>query len=131
MSNIAKRAPDGRWLPGKSPNPSGRPKGAARIAREILARTNDGVEMVKCLIEIMRNQGTSASAMRLRKEAAAELLDRAFGKALQTMDIGGSGSAAFGAALEGLSDEKLTAVAEILFGGSAPGVIDAESSEAP
>ena len=52
-----KRGPDGRYLKGTpSPNPSGKPKGAFALTKEIQAQL-DVVEWCRVLIEIMRGNG--------------------------------------------------------------------------
>ena len=64
---------DTKWKPGQSGNPGGRPKGVARLAREM---TDDGRKAIAVLVDILEN-GKPAE----RIQAAKELLDRGFGKA--------------------------------------------------
>lgn len=68
----------GRWLPGVSGNPSGRPKGLRGLAEEIRRSTADGLELVATFLSIVRDPNQPAA---LRCAAARELLDRAFGRA--------------------------------------------------
>ena len=67
------RSQNGRWAPGRSPNPGGRPKGAGAV-RE-LARTKT-LLAIGTLTEICRNGQTDA----VRVAAAIALLDRGWGK---------------------------------------------------
>ena len=59
-------------------NPGGRPKG---IVSKIREQTDDGAEMVDLLLGVMRDATEPA---KLRMEAAKDLLDRGFGRAVQT-----------------------------------------------
>lgn len=77
---VIPRLMNGRWAPGRSGNPRGRPGGVAEI-RE-LARTHTA-EAIECLLTEMRKGDTSHA----RIAAANALLDRAWGKA--TQPIGG------------------------------------------
>jgi hypothetical protein len=64
--------PAGRWKPGQSGNPSGRPKGVGPVVRDA---TMGGKELVEILLEIARH-GTEKS----RITAATTLLAYAVGK---------------------------------------------------
>ncbi len=65
-----------KWKPGQSGNPSGRPKGIASKAREIIG--DDPTELLKVLLEIAVNPREKAAD---RRSAVESLLDRAYGKA--------------------------------------------------
>jgi hypothetical protein len=75
----ASRLADGRFAPGASPNPGGRPKDIGDV-RE-LARSHTA-ESVETLATIMRS-GKSEVA---RITAATSLLDRGWGRPVQTID---------------------------------------------
>lgn len=64
------------FKPGKSGNPSGRPKGIAAKAREIIG--NDPTELLTVFLEIAYDPAAKPAD---RKAAAEALLDRAYGKA--------------------------------------------------
>ena len=64
-----------RFKPGQSGNPSGRPKGIAAKAREIIG--DDPTELLEVFLEIAHNPAEKAAD---RKAAAEALLDRAYGK---------------------------------------------------
>src|SRR5215471_7747045 len=74
------RLPGGRWAPGHSPNPGGRP----RVIGEIrdLAREHTDIA-VRALVEIAAN-GRSESA---RVAAANSLLDRGWGRPLAPLEV--------------------------------------------
>lgn len=60
-----------------SVNPSGKPPGAAGLARYIASQTNDGFELVDKLLAIARSDDT---APRQREAAILALLDRLAGR---------------------------------------------------
>ena len=65
----------GKFLPGHSGNPGGRPAGLATLIRET---TNDGQELVDFMLSVFR--GEHGEEPRLRADAATWLSDRGFGK---------------------------------------------------
>ena len=69
---------NGRWAPGQSGNPGGRPGGVAAV-RE-LAR-NHTAEAIECLLKEMRQGDTSHA----RIAAANALLDRGWGRPTQPL----------------------------------------------
>jgi Family of unknown function (DUF5681) len=68
-----------RFKPGMSGNPGGRPPAAHEVS---LHARRYAVEMVNVLVRLAR----TAEAEAVRKSAAAEVLDRAIGKAPQAID---------------------------------------------
>jgi hypothetical protein len=77
MSEPIKRGERGKWLPGQSANPSGKPKGIGEL--QALARSRTVYALAR-LSHIAR-RGTEGPAVR----AAEILLDRGWGKAPQTI----------------------------------------------
>ena len=67
------RSPEGKFLPGQSGNPGGRPKDEHRVAE--LARSYT-LEAIDTLVELMRH----GKDERVRGTAAQALLDRGWGK---------------------------------------------------
>ena len=72
------RHEDGRFVPGVSPNPSGRPKGAG-LLRDLFR--GNVAEAVAVTVELLRDPDP-----RMRQAAAAQIFDRVFGKPLQSVD---------------------------------------------
>jgi hypothetical protein len=72
------RHEDGRFVPGQSANPSGRPKGAG-LLRDLFR--GNVVEAVAVTVELLRDPDP-----RIRQAAAAQIFDRVFGKPLQAID---------------------------------------------
>ena len=66
----------GRFLPGVSGNPGGRP--TSGLATMIRDATEDGAELVTFMMSIFR--GEQSDDIRIRADAATWLADRAFGK---------------------------------------------------
>lgn len=69
------RTASGKWAPGHSPNPGGRPKALTAVVE---AARKEGVASIMALVAI-RDDVAAAEAARIA--AARELLDRGFGKA--------------------------------------------------
>lgn len=79
MSQIShQREKSGRFVPGYSGNPGGRPRDEARVADLARFYTSEAIDT---LVELMRN----ASDDRVRGTAAQALLDRGWGKARQEL----------------------------------------------
>jgi hypothetical protein len=72
-----------KFQPGQSGNPGGRPKVIAEVQALAREHTADAIET---LATIMLDKKASAAA---RVSAASVLLDRGYGKALQTIETGG------------------------------------------
>lgn len=135
-ADLAVRDSNGRYLPGQSGNPGGRPKGALRFAQEIHEQTNGSRELWEILLRLARGPTDTAPQRRIVLDSVRELLNRRFGKALQEIHVGGDGAAAIGDALRDISDERLEAALRLLTGAgdepapAAPrGVIDAHSRD--
>lgn len=75
------RGPGGRWLPGASPNPAGRPK-ASYLVSDIAKQHTP--EAIATLAKIMGDDNAPHSA---RVQAAEALLNRAWGKAPVAVDM--------------------------------------------
>lgn len=74
----------GRFAPGHSGNPGGRPKGLAALIRQ---RTGDGIELVEFALKILRSRSQDP---RLRLQAMEWLADRGFGRAVQSHEVTGA-----------------------------------------
>ena len=88
------------WQPGQSGNPSGRPKGTRNLAGYVLETTGGGRELVDALLSLARGIVPNVAVQegsRPRKDqqvrpadqlkAIEMLLDRAFGRSPQQLDI--------------------------------------------
>ena len=82
------------FKPGQGGNPGGRPKSLHRLTDLARAHTEAAIGV---LVEIMHDETAPPTA---RAAAANHVLDRAWGKATQPVDMAGNG-------LERLSDEEL------------------------
>jgi hypothetical protein len=120
MSDIA-RTPAGKFAPGVSGNPTGRPRGAAAIARDIMERSNNGKKLTDELYKLAIGPATSAPLKRIKLDAIRECLSRAVGKPLVLVDVDAGPDEA--ELVARLSDKQL----EIIL--AAAGVIDVESDE--
>ena len=70
------------FMPGRSGNPGGRPKGLARRVRELVG--DDGELILQFMVGVL---GDESARMIDRLEAAKWLADRGFGKAVQAVEI--------------------------------------------
>ena len=78
------RTPAGKFLPGKSGNPGGRPKDEHRVADLARSYTTEAIET---LVDLMRH----GKDERVRGTAAQALLDRGWGKAKVEVVSSGDG----------------------------------------
>ena len=81
----AGRGPGGKWMPGHSPNPGGRPKALTAVVEAARSHT---VAAIAALAEINSDPAQPAAA---RVSAAQALLDRGWGKPAQPVDGDGEG----------------------------------------
>lgn len=79
-----KRDDTGRFLPGVSPNPSGRPKGFKGLAAMILKESRNGEEFCDFAFRVLRNEGKNYKHSD-QVEMLKILLDRGFGKPTTTI----------------------------------------------
>jgi hypothetical protein len=86
------RRVNGRFAPGVSPNPTGRPKGTRNFANTIQVQTKDGEELVRFMLRVFRGN-LAGTKVRLedRMAAATWLADRGFGKPSQVQLLTGDG----------------------------------------
>jgi hypothetical protein len=70
------------FMPGQSGNPGGRPKGLSRRVRELVG--DDGQAIAQYMFTVLRDETQRTPD---RMEAAKWLADRAFGRAVQALDI--------------------------------------------
>lgn len=135
-SALARRAPDGRLLPGQSLNPGGRPKGLASRVRQL----TDLDDIVTRMVQIARGEAIKVGgelghvevpSLRDMMQAATWLADRGWGLPHQhvTMEVG-QAEESFDAAALSIAErhalEQLLAKAA----GEQP-VLDAEVVETP
>ena len=110
------------WKPGQSGNPSGWPRGTRDLAGDVIETTDRGKKLVDALVSIARGVIPTVPVLRgfrPRKdqqvrpadqlEAIEMLLDRAFGRSPQQLDIAHS---VFDRPLDHLSDETLRLLVE-------------------
>ena len=76
----------GRFRPGVSGNPNGRPKRGLALAEVVREKTRDGEDPVEFLLRVMKGQIKHARVSD-RIAAATELLNRGFGKPLQEIEL--------------------------------------------
>jgi hypothetical protein len=81
---VATRDAHGRFLPGESPNASGRPPGFKGLSRKISEQTSEGAELVEFALRVLRDE---AAEMRDRLSALVWLGDRGFGKPVQSVEL--------------------------------------------
>ena len=77
-----------KFLPGESGNPNGRPKKGFSLAEIVREKTNDGADVVDFLIKVVNGRVRKAK-LADRIHAAEVLLDRGFGKPLQSVELSG------------------------------------------
>jgi hypothetical protein len=105
----------GRFPPGKTGNPGGRPKGLAKLVRETI-----GEGAAKALIQAFYDLAMDEDQDgRVRVAAGKEVLDRGWGKAQQSVDVtsGGVPVGSVGVVpvnLGGLTDAQLAALRQQL-----------------
>lgn len=99
------RGPGGRFLPGKSPNPGGRP---ARLSEVLDLARDHTAEAIEGLLEIARSPRAPAVA---RVRAWEIVLDRAWGRPPQNVSLDVPQISRAEEALADLSDEELRALA--------------------
>lgn len=100
----------GQFEKGRSGNPGGRPKIPEEVKDAARAHTMDAI---RTLAEVCRGKKMSPAA---RVSAATALLDRGWGKPVQTSEISGPGGGPVGVAsvpLEALTDEQRHVIASI------------------
>jgi len=86
MSGASETLPKrGRFLPGQSGNPGGRPKGFAEVQEAARAHTPAALETLR----VIATDEKAPHAARV--SAAIALLDRAWGKPMQPSEIAGPG----------------------------------------
>jgi hypothetical protein len=90
----------GRFQPGQSGNPGGKPKAIVEVAAAARART---VEAIETLTTIMRDKKATASA---RVSAAVAMLERGWGKAPQSISVKRDPSE-----MRTMTDDELVAIA--------------------
>lgn len=103
----------GRFKPGTSGNPSGRPKGIMAYTREL---TQDGKTLIDFWIDILNGKEVHGFKPDLddMKDAARELANRGFGKAVQHQYIETESANTEEPDLSKLSDEELQKLADLL-----------------
>ena len=109
------------WQPGESGNPTGRPKGIRELAQLVLAATENGEELVKALLAVIRGEVPDLPGVQKeqvvrvsdRLKAVEILMDRAFGKAPQHLELGGAGASKWDDVLESWTDEDMMAVVRL------------------
>src|SRR5947207_15786891 len=93
LADVRKRGVRGRWVPGASPNPGGRPAGMAEVRDLARSYTAIVIEKLAHLVQHAKSEQASIAA-------ASALLDRGWGKPTQPLSgddamppIGVSGTA--------------------------------------
>lgn len=70
------------WVKGKSGNPKGAPKRSNMLARLIRENTEDGLELVKWSLSVLRDETQPIDARQTERQW---LSDRGWGKAVETI----------------------------------------------
>lgn len=112
IKSKARRIPPNVWKPGQSGNPNGRPKLAYDI--QALAREHTAAAL-KALVEALADQRTKVAA-------AQALLDRGYGRPIQSHDIRHSVAAA-------TADD--ASLASLAFAGSGPAALPKDDTPRP
>lgn len=99
-----------RWVKGgPSPNPGGRPKSAAIVAKAIAEKTNGGAEIVERVLAIARGEDTEIRSERSRTWALEFLADRVWGRPAMSLELTApDGQRRSSDPLDGLDDSALT-----------------------
>jgi hypothetical protein len=74
-----------KFTKGKSGNPNGRPRKLPELDKllaDVLGEEKDGIDAAKAILMALRSKATKGDV-----RAAEILLDRAYGKAKQSMDV--------------------------------------------
>jgi hypothetical protein len=79
VADAADRGGDGRWLPGKCPNPGGRPGGIAEVRRWAQGVWEEHGR------DALLNLALHGKREEIRLRAWQEILDRAFGRSPQAL----------------------------------------------
>lgn len=80
---------DTKFKPGQSGNPNGRPKKLPKLDEllaDVLGEDKDGIEAAKAILMALRAKATKGDV-----KAAEVLLERAYGKSKQVVDLNHSG----------------------------------------
>jgi hypothetical protein len=80
---------DTKFKPGQSGNPNGRPKKLPKLDEllaDVLGEDKDGIEAAKAILMALRAKATKGDV-----RAAEVLLERAYGKSKQVVDLNHSG----------------------------------------
>ena len=113
MSEPQNRDKTGRFVPGNTSNPGGRPKG---LARKIRAEVGDDAEEIVCfMLMILRDQKASYKE---RMQAATWLADRGYGKPTQSLELTGE----IRIDVQAFTDEELDTLQALLEKGVRAGV---------
>lgn len=110
-ADVVAREVRGRYRPGKTGNPGGRPKGLAKLVRETI-----GEGAAKALIMAFYDMAMDPEEDgRVRVAAGKEVLDRGWGKAQASVDVTSGGEPIGAGALvpigiAGLTDDQLAAL---------------------
>ncbi len=75
-----------QWVPGKSGNPTGRPKLGTALAEKVRKATRDGGSLIRLLTDIAGGHIQEAKVSD-RLAAAVLFLNRWWGKAIQQVDV--------------------------------------------
>jgi KTSC domain len=127
---LALRGPDGRLLPGSTANPSGRPRGLERIARDVVEKNGGFEALMQFLADVAIGKLAAAAQIKDRLKAADMLCERGYGKPKAIVEIV-EDAAAQDEDVSEYSLEQLMQLREILRSPkrAVPDVVDAEIVE--